>query len=155
MAGIDPTGGFNAQTVRDALRAAMIMGQPGQVSKQATFRWPVSRTTVGPTDPAGIPYDLTQTPLTEKQHEDVIVPVAVRHVPGLVNDTPVGEFDPSMAVLTILDVDYKQVIGATQVLLGGIPFDIDFVAPPIGLFDLTVYEVHARSATMGNHEVVA
>lgn len=155
MAGLDSTGAFNADTVRTALRAAMTMGQPSDVSKQVTFRWPTQRTTAGPIDPSGIPYNLSQVPLTDITHPDTIVPAAVRHVPGIVNDNPVGEFDPAYAVLTLVDLDYQQVVGATQVLIGGIVYDINFVAPPIGLFDFTAYEIHCRASSMGDHKVTA
>jgi len=125
----------------------MIMGLPSNVSERATFRWPTNRTyTIA--DPAQNPYDWTETPLTETHHADVQIPVAVeftsRTSQGGSNDIGT-QFDTSRVVLTVLDEDYAQVEGATEVLLGGNTYLIQFVAPPMGLFEVTVFQVYCEA----------
>lgn len=39
MAGVDATGAFNSAQFREAIQAAMLMGQPGSPSQQVTFIW--------------------------------------------------------------------------------------------------------------------
>lgn len=122
----------------------MNMGLPPNVEDRATFRWKKQRTYTRP-DIKGIPYNLRDTPLTDTQHPDVQVPVAVaiptRSTISLV-ETPSGEInDDVRVVITVLDTYYSQVVGASEVLLGGNTYDIDYWGPPIGLFDVEVYQV--------------
>lgn len=138
--------GFDAAGFRDAIRFAMNMGLPETESERATFRWNPARTFTTD-DPAGLPYDWTDTPATETVHADVQVPVAIEFGAQAAagTDTPVGQIDTSRAVLTVLDEDYQQIVGANEVVLGGNTYDIDFVAPPLGLFEVTVYQIYASA----------
>jgi hypothetical protein len=143
---IDPAfgAGFDADAFRDAIRSAMNMGLPENLSERATFQWKTKHSyTVGA--PSGNPYDFSTTPETTTVHADVQIPVAVEAVSSLGNQgggTPIGEFDTPRMVLTVLDESYEQVKTADMVLLGGNTYFIQFWAPPMGLFDVTFYQCH-------------
>lgn len=135
--------GFNAAAFRDAIRFAMNMGLPNATEERATFKWNTVRTYTT-ADPAGSPYDYTATPATSVAHADVAIPVAVEFSarPAGSRDTSVGQFDSSRAVITVLDEDYALIVGADQVLLGGNTYEIQFVGPPVALFDVTIYQIY-------------
>lgn len=135
--------GFNPAAFRDAIRFAMHMGLPNATEERATFRWTTVRT-YDTADPAGNPYDYTATPATSVAHDDVLIPVAVEFSarPAGSRDTAVGQFDSSRAVITVLDEDYALVEGADLVLLGGNTYEVEFVGPPLGLFDVTIYQLY-------------
>lgn len=138
--------GFNADKFRAAIRSTMMMGLPNSVSERATFRWlPVREYPIQ--DRAANPYDWTDTPSVETLRADVLVPVAVEFAarPSGSQDTVIGQFDSSRAIVTILDVDYALVEGADQVILGGNTYIVQFVAPPVGLFDVTVYTIYLEA----------
>lgn len=137
---------FNAARFRSAIRNVMTMGLPNSTAEQATFRWTPVRT-FDPESPAHDPYGWTQTATSTTTHADVIVPVAVElssRPTGSV-ETSLGEFDVTWAKLTVLDTDFAFVDGADQVILGGGTYEIQFVEPPQGLFEVTIYTVHARA----------
>lgn len=138
MVGTDPR--FNAAAFRSAIKNTMRMAAPADVSDRATFRWRPARTYTYD-DPASRPYNWTATPVSETVPADVQVDVAVEFTGGSERQTALGQFDASKVTLTLLDEDYEQVRGADEVLLGGNTYEVDFVAPPIGLFDVTVYQV--------------
>lgn len=133
---------FDATAFRTAIRSAMTMGLPGTTSERATFRWTPDKT-FATADGAGKPYSWGATPTTTTTHADVQVPVAVEFSarPAGSLSTVMGEFDTSRAVITVLDEDYADIVGADLVLLGGNTYEIEFVGPPMGLFDVTVYQL--------------
>lgn len=136
--------GFDAAAFRLAIRSTMTMAAPNATADRATFRWsPVK--TFGTEDPGHNPYSWTATPSSTTTHADVQVPVAVEFsAPRLASkETPLGEFDTARAIITVLDVDYDLIVGADLILLGQNTYEIQFVAPPIGLFDVTVYQIYA------------
>lgn len=138
--------GFNAEEFRDAIRFAMRMGLPEDESERATFKWTPQKT-FAKTDAAGRPLDWTSTPLTESTHEDVQIDVAKefqRYSSGE-GITSLGEFHSTSVVLTILDEDYELVDGADKVELGGNTYTVEYVAPPDGMFEVTVYQVYLRA----------
>lgn len=141
MAGSDPN--FDATAFRAAIRSTMQLGAPSNVADQATFRWNKAKT-FAQQDSTGMPYDWTSTPLTDVEQPDVKVPVAVQFTAGASYNNGVGSFTASKVVLTVLDVDFALVQGADQVLIGQRVFNILFYGPPVGLFDVTVYEIHAE-----------
>lgn len=122
----------------------MNMGLPNATVERATFKWETVRTYTT-ADPAGNPYDYTATPAATVTHADVSIPVAVEFSarPAGSRDTSVGQFDASRAVITVLDEDYEQVEGADIVMLGENTYEIEFVGPPLGLFDVTIYQIYA------------
>ena len=138
--------GFDAAAFRDSIQFAMNMGLPETESERVTFRWtPEKDYTIE--DPGGNPYDYTATPTNTVAPADVQVNAAVEFVTRttLSGGTAVGEFNTPRAVITLLDVDYADVEGADKVLLGGNTYYVDFVAPPIGLFDVTIYQIHCSA----------
>jgi hypothetical protein len=138
---------FKADDFRSAIRFAMNMGLPEDSQEQATFRW-TTKKTYDAADPAGVPFDFTAKPSKTVSHEDVQVPVSVQFVPQLTrgeSGTPWGTIDSPKAILTILDEDYVEVVGADLVLLGKNTYTVDYVAPPEGLFDVTIYEIYCTA----------
>lgn len=138
---------FNPAEFRDAIRFAMGMGLPEATSDRATFRWTPTKT-YSNADKGGRPYNLTEAPASVTTHPDVQIPVAWQFVPTRVGNeqsTAMGVFDNDRVILTILDEDYEQVRGADLVIMGENTYVIDYVAPPSGLFSVTIYEVYITS----------
>lgn len=136
MAGTDSR--FDAAAFRTAIKFAMRMGLPNAIPDRATFRWSPQRT-FAIEDPAHNPYDWGDAPATEVTHVDVRVDVAVEMLGGAAEETSVGQINNQKAQITILDEDYTLVEGADIVLLGTNTYQVDFVSPPLGLFEVTVY----------------
>lgn len=141
---------FNASRFRTAIRNTMTMGMPNANADKATFRW-TPRNTYNPQDPEHDPYTFTQAAINTWSHADVVVPVAWEFSarPSASLETTVGEFDMSRVVITMLDVDFATISGVQAtpvlpdlVLLGGNTYIIEFVAPPVGLFDVDVYQIY-------------
>lgn len=124
----------------------MTMGLPVDVVERPTFRWTTQRD-YAIDDPAGNPYDWTATPTETTTHPDVQVPCAVEFAarPAGSTETVLGQFDTSRIVVTLLDEDYDAVRGSDVILAGGNSYDIDFVGPPLGMFQVTVYQVFATA----------
>lgn len=147
MAGTDSR--FDAGAFRDAIRFAMTMGLPQATQERATFQWDTERIFPSP-DAGGNPYDWTATPTSTTTYPDVQIPVAVE-TPGSANrdDTTIGAFDVSKVVITILDDDFTDIVVggvlANRVLLGETPYEIEYVGPPLGLFEVTVYQLYAKA----------
>lgn len=136
---------FDADLFRTNIRAAMTMGLPNKPVEQATFQWRVHKT-YQREDSTHRPYDWTAASVTSDARADVKIPVAVEF--GRVSEATgnaVGSFENPRVTMTILDEDYELIKGASHVLLGENVYEIDFVAPPIGLFDVTVYQIFARA----------
>lgn len=146
MAGTDSR--FSAADFRANIHFAMTMGLPGTTADRATFQWDTAKIFTHE-DTGRKPFDWTASPVTSTVYPDVLIPVAVEFSgPGLEN-TGVGGFNTANAVITVLDVDYALLtvgsVFANRVLLGGNAYQIDFVAPPLGLFDVTVYQIHCKA----------
>ena len=144
--------GFNAAQFRDAIKFAMRMGTPNPEENRATFRWDVERT-YSEADGSGNPYSWTATADSETSYDEVQADVAVEFVTRstLSNGNPIAEFDTPRAVITVLDVDWDIIIDGgsrpapDQVILGGNTYNMDFIAPDIGLFDVNVYQLHCSA----------
>lgn len=141
---------FSAAEFRDNIRFAMRMGLPETESERCTFRWTTERT-YATADSGGNPYDFGAEPETTVTHADVLVPAAVEFSGGVsggsTNGTGVGTFFPTRATITLLDEDYAEVEGADIVLLGGNTYTVKYVGPPLGLFDVTVYQIFCQAAS--------
>lgn len=142
MAGSDPR--FNEAQFRDAIKFAMKMGTPEDTEKRATFRWTTVKT-YATQDPSGRPYSWSSVPTATVAHDDVQIDCAVEFIPRPSGgrDTPLGSFDVSRAVITILDVDYAEIAGADEVLIDGNTYDIQFEGKPDGLFGVTIHTIYA------------
>lgn len=137
---------FSAAQFRDAIKFAMRMGMPNATEERLTFKWRRDET-YQRQDPAGKPYNWKATPVTDNTPEPVLVDGAVEFSDrnSASSGTAMGRFDTPRATITLLDVDYALIEGADMVELGGATYQIDFVAPPMGLFDVTVYQIYASA----------
>jgi hypothetical protein len=147
MAGDGTPSGFNSADFRTAIRFAMNMGTPTDPAKQVTFLFP-EVDVFAPHDPAAHPYDWSSTPtaVTSPARQVTVLAAVSYGGPPLVEGTPMGQFDQEKLTLTLLDQDYALVVGATEVLVGGVHYVIDPPgAMPVGLFDVTVYTLHATA----------
>lgn len=123
------------------------MAAPNAVADKAWFFWPdepVYDQDV-PRDAAGRPYNLTAETASNNTHEEVQVNVAVEHVERSPHGTALGQIDSPRIVITMLDEDYALVIGAIGVRLGGNDYEIDYWAPPNGLFGVDVFTAYAHA----------
>lgn len=138
--------GFDAARFREAILATMTMGLPDSVDERATFRWPQVRT-FERQDPARNPYSWDDVPEQELVRPDVRIPVAVEFASsyGVVGETTIGSFDATRAIVTVLDSEFPKIEGASEVLLGGNTYVIDYWAPPQGLFDVTIYRAYCTA----------
>lgn len=138
--------GFDAAAFRSAIRSTMEMGLPNATSERATFVWKEERT-YQKQDPGHNPYSWDATPTTDVTHAEVRIPVAVEFSarPAGSLDTVMGQFDTARAIITVLDVDYALIQGADYVKLGENLYIIDFVGPPMGLFEVTVYQLQCSA----------
>lgn len=138
---------FKAASFRDAIRFAMTMGLPDAVDQRVTFQWSTKKTFSVP-DPAGNPYSWSDTPTKVVTHDDVQVPVAVQfkaRATGSADGTPFGAVENPQLILTLLDEDYAQVEGADLVVADGSTYIVDFIKPPDGLFDVTIYTIYCKA----------
>lgn len=144
MAGSNPA--FNPNEFRTNIINTMNMGLPTDTSLRPTFRWRTERT-YSVADPGGNPYDFTAPATSTTAHADVQIPCAVQFVSTRTNDegTVFGVFNSPRVILTVLDTHFPDVDGATEVVLGGNTYQIEYVEPPIGLFEVTVYQIHAQA----------
>ncbi len=145
MAGSGAPSGFNAAEFREAITFAMTMGTPNNPSERATFRWSAS-SQFEKQDSVNRPYNWTAPALVVAQKPDVQVPVAVKFSgSGSGTSNNVGGFDSARAILTLLDEDFIKVAGANMVLLGENVYEVRYVEPPVGLFEVTVYKIHVEA----------
>lgn len=137
---------FDADAFRTAIKNTMKMGAPTDASERATFIWTTVKT-FSRADSGGKPWTKDATAATVVTHDPVQVDVAVEFIPRatIASGTPMGAFESPRAVITVLDEDYALIEGANKVLLGGNSYTIDYIAPPVGLFDVTVYEIHCSA----------
>lgn len=138
--------GFDAAAFRTAIKNTMRMGAPQDTNERATFIWTTTKT-YSRADSGGKPWTKDASVQTTSAHDPVQIDVAVEFVPRstLAGGTPVGNFETPRAIITVLDEDYALIEGADKVLLGENTYNIDFVAPPIGLFEVTVYQLHCSA----------
>lgn len=135
---------FSAEVFREKILETMNMGLPQDEDQRATFRWvPLRDWDVH--DRANKPYHWNVAPTTEVLHEDVQIPVAVEFSSNSRNssETTIGAFDTPRVIITVLDTHYDDVATANQVILGQNTYRIEFWAPPLGLFDVSVFQCYA------------
>lgn len=136
---------FDATAFRDGIRFAMNMGLSQAVEDRPTFRW-TTKKSYSVEDTTGQPFDLSARPAVTETHEDVQIPVAIEFVNATASvGTSLGLFQNVTVVLTVLDEDYVLVEGADMVLMGGDTYRVNYVAPPIGLFDATIYQIYVQA----------
>lgn len=136
--------GFDPQVFRDNIHFAMQLGLPQKTEDRPTFYFREVRSfPVGTVlDSEGSPLDPRIAPVVTTT-PPVQVPCAVEfQADGTDNQGLVGTFRDSKVTLTLLDVDFEKVRDAIEVALGQVKYNISFLAPPIGLGQATVYQLH-------------
>jgi len=143
--------GFDPALFKDAIRFAMNMGLPDTATERVTFRWTADKS-FDTESPSGNPYTWNGTPTSETAPVDVRVSAAVEFVSraSLSDSNSIGDFDNPRIVVTLLDDEYETITDddlglPDKILVGGNTYEIDFVAPPVGLFSVTVYQIHATA----------
>lgn len=136
--------GFDGDNFRSIITQTMLMGAPNRVEQKATFYFE-GKAEYEVTDPTGLPYDLSADVVSDDLLRDpVVANCAVEFVDRASAVTPVGNFDTPRATVTMLDVEYATVAGATSVKLGGDMYDIRYVTV-VGLFDVDVFELNCEA----------
>lgn len=140
---------FNPTQFRTSIRQTMEMGMPTTVSERLTWHWNRVQT-FSPQDPTTNPYEWDQATVTDvpgnsaEPDGSLVVTYALefasRQQEG--EDTPFGQFDTTRAVVTMLDEEYVLVSTADYASINGSVYEIDFSGPPLGLFEVTVYQVY-------------
>lgn len=138
--------GFDAAEFRDAVKFAMSMALPDDTSERLTFRWKVDKT-YDTADPTGKPYSYDSEPTSTDAPEDVQITAGVTFVSRATSASgnAVAAFESPRVVVTVLDEDYESVSGADEIVLDGATYIINYWEPPQGLFDVTIYKVHATA----------
>lgn len=144
MAGSDAS--FDPGGFRSAIKATMQMGVPTDLNDRLV--WHFRNITSYPTqDPALKPYDWTVAPTFDVPSDpdlptgEHIVDYALEFARSTPQESEVGAFDATRLVVTLLDVDYEQIKQADYATIGRVHYDIDYTGPPMGLFEVTVYQV--------------
>jgi hypothetical protein len=145
--------GFNATLVRDKLHFAMQMGMPNTVADRPTFRWIVQpEFAPNPVSPSGDPYSWTETenPTGPQPITDLQVLCAVQYGTDAPEGTVAGFEQALHATITILDVDYALLIKhggrpPDQILIAQDIYNMDYIEPEVGLFNMDVYTLHATA----------
>lgn len=148
--------GFDEATVRTAILNTMLMGMPEKPIERLTWYW--NRDQVfSPDDPAGNPYDWTSPPIVDKPgnpklkdtgtDQSLQVPYALEFSarPAGSATTVLGEIDTSRAIITLLDTDFEKIRTADYAVIDDSRYRIQFDAPPLGLFGLTVWQVYLEA----------
>lgn len=150
------SGGFNEPVFRDAIFNTMLMGLPEDPTERLTFWWRRQQV-FSPDDPAGHPYDWTSAPITDTPGNPALtdsgtdqslqVPYALEFSarPAGSSNTVLGEIDTSRAVVTMMDKDFEQIKTADYATVGVVTYRIQFTAPPLGLFGVTVWTIYLES----------
>lgn len=149
MAGTNPA--FDADVFRQAILDTMEMGLPTDTAERLTFHWERDRTYT-PEDRAHHPYDLDATPTTDEPQDpdnptderQIVYALEFSARPAGSHEGQFGEFDTSRAVVTILDSEWVLIADPKPdyATIDGSRYDIDFSAPPVALFDATVYTLY-------------
>jgi hypothetical protein len=144
---------FPEADFRDGILNTMLMGISEDPAQRLQWVWRRD-VTYAPDDPAGNPYDWTATPVTDVAgnatltdtgtEQFLVVPYALEFSirPGSSVSTPVGELDVSHLLITLIDSDYEKVKTADYARVGDVTYNIEFKAPPTGLFGVTVWQVY-------------
>ena len=146
------SGSFDEGAMRSAVLNTMLMGMPENPAERLTFVWNRDKV-FSPDDPAGNPYDWTSTPVTDRPgnpglpdtgvEQTLQVPYALEFAarPSGSETTSLGEIDVSRAIATLMDGDFEKIKTADYARIGDSRYRIQFDAPAIGLFGITVWQV--------------
>ncbi|QBQ74868.1 hypothetical protein [Caudovirales GX15bay] len=147
---------FDETAFRSAILNTMLMGIPEDADERLTFWWRREQV-FSPDDPAGNPYDWTTPPTSDAPgnpdltdsgtDQSLQVPYALEFSarPAGSSSTVLGEIDTSRAVVTLMDSDFEQVRTADYATIGNTHYRIQFSAPPVGLFGVTVCTLYLEA----------
>lgn len=150
------TPSFPEATFRTAIRNTMLMGIPEDPDERLTWWWRRDQT-YSPDDPAGDPYDWTQTPVTNAPGNPALgdtgtdqslqVAYALEYAarPAGSANTVFGEIDTSRAVVSLADTEHEQVKTADYCTIGNTTYRIQFQGPPVGLFGFTLHQIYLEA----------
>ncbi len=153
MAGQGASVGFSGAEFRENIRFAMQMGAPTATQEKVTFCWNREKT-YDPQDHRRRPYDFTQPTVTDEPgNEDIpsgstTVDCAVEFLPRNTSGTEnqVGNFSAPRIIVTLLDEEYATIEGFDYAMIDGSTYNPEYTAPPLGLFEVTVYQIHLTAA---------
>jgi hypothetical protein len=148
--GVDSIANIPTGTVRDNLRATMVMGLPEIDTERPTFFFEDDKTYTRE-DLEGSPWDWTATPVVSVVKGSVQVLCAYQYFSPLGRQgafyTEVGEFNPTTLVISMFEEEFNSVFGFDYVTVG--PDDTRWHfrtwKPAVSLNDLTLYEVHTAA----------
>ncbi len=157
MAGSDSR--FDATEFRDAIHFAMTMGFPEDTQEQITWQWRTEREFVRE-DSGGEPFEWSASQVvSENEISDMIVRCALKFETGSggqrVGGTVLGVMDTSNATVTLLDEEYDALLEhgdgnfPDQAVIDNAVYQVQFIKPPTGLFEVTVYEVLIQAIDEG------
>jgi len=147
--------GFNAERFRDGIRFAMRMGLPDTPTERVTFQWnPDEDFAIA--DVRQKPYDFSVSPTSSVTVDDAVtslsLPVAVEFFDSKSSsgETPLGDMDIARVKITILDEEYDSLVDDNlglpdKVTVDGNDYTVDYFAPPVGMFDVTVYTAYCSA----------
>lgn len=157
MAGSDSR--FDPTKFRDAIHFAMRMGFPEDTQQQVTWHWNVQREFIR-ADSGGEPYEWSASQVVgETDISDIIVNCALKFADtaggSRVAGTSLGIMDVANATVTLLDDEYDALLAhgsgkfPNQALIDDAIYQVVFIKPPQGLFEVTVYEVLIQAIDEG------
>ena len=145
--------GFSAPAFKSGVKFAMQMGLPGTEAERVSFTWdPVN--TYASADSRSEPWDYADAPTTTvsavNSPASLTLPVAFEFLDAKASsgDTSIGEFDSPRLKITVLDDEYALIQDMNLGLPDGLIVDgneyvIEYWAPPVALFTVSVYQVFA------------
>lgn len=139
--------GFSAAQFRESIAFAMVMGAPPDPARRARFVFPPGPPTymkagapvANPRlDRDGRPLDpdvkVVQTPGAE-----VSVNCAVEIVKADAEEIPTGNFRPTKAIVTLLDVDHAQVEGCRELIYNNDRYLFGYEPEALGMFEVGIF----------------
>lgn len=144
MGGTDPR--FPYAKFRQGILFAMQMAMPNASLEKPTFVWD-DVNTFTTADSMGRPFTFSDSPATTVTHAPVQVDCVVEYVARVSRDevTPMGEFNPSRAIVYVMSEEYASVQGADKVLLGGNEYLIKSVGYTISMFEFDMYPIYCEA----------
>lgn len=144
MGGTDPR--FSYTKFREGILFAMQMANPNQTVEQPTFVWDDVKT-FSNADSMGKPFSWGSSPVTTVTHPDVQVDCVVEYVARVSREeqTTIGEFTPSRAIVYVMAEEYALIEGANKVILGGATYIISSVGYTISLFEFDMYPIYCEA----------
>lgn len=153
MVNPDPSLGLSAafptETVRNALRFAMQMGKPSDVTRQVRFLRRTGTVTYFrgdvPIPIAEVRRDRDGKPLDPEirivrvPDESIDVDVAIELTEATADEIPVGNFRPVKATVTLMEPEYQLIKGCRELLYNADRYGFGYELDATGLFDLTFH----------------